>query len=288
METKRPLLGFVGQGFVGKNYADDFENRGYRVVRYSLEQPYRKNKSKIAQCDVVFVAVPTPTTPDGFSHDIVSEALNLIGPGSIGVIKSTVVPGTTEHLQKKHPSITLLFSPEFLLESTAVHDAAHPFTNIVGVPSQSAQHKKAAETVLDLLAPAPSSHVCTSTEAELIKYAHNISGYMQILTFNLFYDLAKQLGASWDNIQPPLYSDPYIPNYYTRPLHKKGRGAGGSCFVKDFAAFTDVHSKLVEDPLATAFLRAAEIKNMQLLHESGKDLHILEQVYGSGYQEKHL
>ncbi len=28
-------IGFIGQGWIGKNYADDFEHRGYRVVRYS-------------------------------------------------------------------------------------------------------------------------------------------------------------------------------------------------------------------------------------------------------------
>lgn len=37
------LIGFIGQGFIGKNYADDFENRGYEVVRYALEEPYLKN-----------------------------------------------------------------------------------------------------------------------------------------------------------------------------------------------------------------------------------------------------
>ena len=63
-------IGFIGQGYVGKNYADDFERRGYKVVRYALEEPYRKNKEQIRDCDLVFIAVPTPTTPKGFDESI--------------------------------------------------------------------------------------------------------------------------------------------------------------------------------------------------------------------------
>ena len=62
MNTKEKI-GFIGQGFIGKNYADDFERRGFEVIRYALEEPYRANKEKIRECDIVFIAVPTPTTP---------------------------------------------------------------------------------------------------------------------------------------------------------------------------------------------------------------------------------
>ena len=42
-------IGFIGQGFIGKSYADDLERRGHAVVRYALEEPYRKNKDKIQE-----------------------------------------------------------------------------------------------------------------------------------------------------------------------------------------------------------------------------------------------
>ena len=44
---KNKKIGFIGQGWIGKNYSDDFEKRGYEIVRYSLEEPYVKNKEKI-------------------------------------------------------------------------------------------------------------------------------------------------------------------------------------------------------------------------------------------------
>ena len=111
-KTKNPKIGFIGQGWIGKNYADNFEERGYDVIRYANEEPYCKNKNKIAKCDIVFIAVPTPTTPDGFSDAILQKVLPLVGKGKIAVIKSTVIPGTTSQLQQKFPDILIVHSPE--------------------------------------------------------------------------------------------------------------------------------------------------------------------------------
>src|SRR5882672_9533688 len=101
-------VGFIGQGFIGKNYADDFEDRGLDVVRYSLESQYVGNRDEISNCDVVFIAVPTPTTPQGFDYSLIREVLPLVKESKIAVIKSTVIPGTTEILQKEFPKIFIL------------------------------------------------------------------------------------------------------------------------------------------------------------------------------------
>ena len=77
-------IGFIGQGFVGKAYAEDFEARGHDIVRYSMEEPYVKNKAAIALCDIVFIAVPTPTTTNGFDDHILRDVLSLVGKGRGG------------------------------------------------------------------------------------------------------------------------------------------------------------------------------------------------------------
>src|SRR5262245_24485252 len=107
-------IGFIGQGFVGKNIANDFEQRGNTVVRYALEPEYALNRRFISDCEVVFIAVPTPTTPSGFDYSIVEEAIQLVGTGKIAVIKSTLLPGTTKKIQDAHQDKVVLFSPEFL------------------------------------------------------------------------------------------------------------------------------------------------------------------------------
>ncbi len=280
MSDSKPLVGYVGQGFVGKTSADNFEDRGYTVIRYALEEPYRANKEKIKEADVVFIAVPTPTTPKGFLLSIVEEAIKLARPGAIVVIKSTVLPGITKRLQKKNPKITLLCNPEFLSEKTAREDTDNPFINVVGMPIDDVAHRKAAEVVHGIIPRAPKKVTCSSDEAEIYKYSHNISGYTQILTFNLMYDMAKKLGASWAPIQESIEADPMVCNRYANPIHKSGRGAGGACFIKDFAAFARHHEALIKNVNATAFMKSAEKLNIGLLLNTKKDLNLLKGVYG--------
>ncbi|MEK7511141.1 MAG: hypothetical protein AAB582_02810 [Patescibacteria group bacterium] len=277
-----PTVGLIGHGFVGKSYADEFESRGIPVVRYALEEPYRANKERIAECDIVFIAVPTPTGPDGFDAGIVESAIGLVGVGKTAVIKSTILPGTTKRLQERYPDRIVLFSPEFLSEATAAQDVANPFGSVVGMPTADEAHQASAEAVLRLLPEAPLKRIVSSAEAELFKYAHNGSGYVQILFFNVLYDLAVKLGADWSAIEECVHADPYIPNRYAKPVHKSGRGAGGHCFIKDFAAIRELHESInSQDTAGTTWLRAAEAKNVALLQGSGKDLDLLASVYGS-------
>lgn len=273
------LTGFIGQGYIGKNYADDFERRGFSVVRYALEEPYKNNKEKIKECDIVFIAVPTPTTPKGFDASIIENALALVGAGKVAVIKSTVVPGTTKRLQEANSNITVLMSPEFLSEATAAEDASNPSENIIGVPDASTAHQDAAKVVHSILPQAPFTLTCSSEEAELYKYAHNLNGYFQIILSNLLYDFAQNLGASWTPIQAAIEADPLISGRYAKPMHKTGRGAGGHCFIKDFAAFRQMYAEL-GDSAGDGVLRALEQKNIQLLKSTGKDLDLLRGVYG--------
>ena len=131
--NNKPVIGFVGQGYVGKNYADDLEARAYTTVRYALEEPYRQNKDKISSCDIVIIGVPTPTTPAGFDYSIVREAIGLVGAGHAALIKSTILPGTTVALQQAYPDTVVLYSPQSLSKTTAAHDAAHQVAKTVGL-----------------------------------------------------------------------------------------------------------------------------------------------------------
>lgn len=274
-------IGFIGQGWVGKNYADSFEDRGFRVIRYALEEPYRQNESKIATCDVVFIAVPTPTTPSGFDGSILRSVLPLVGAGKVAVIKSTIPPGTTRILSNEHPNKYIVHVPEFLREAYARHDVDHPERLIVGVPSDSAQYNEKAELVASVHPEAGHTQITSAEEAEFIKYTHNTLGYATIVFTNVLYDLAVQHGVEWGKVREAILNNSWFPSKYIDPVHKGGRGAGGACFIKDFAALRDLYGKSAEpDSAGLALLRAFEEKNNELLRASGKDLHILRAVYG--------
>lgn len=284
----KPLIGFIGQGWIGKAYADNFEHRGYEVVRYALEKPYVQNKDRIKDCDIVFIAVWTPTTPRGFDTSVIESVLPLVGKGKTAVIKSTVLPGTTAELQKRFPDVVLLVNPEFLSIATSVHDAAHPFVNLVGMPVHDTKHYMAAEKVVRCIPKAKYSDICMSAEAEIFKYTHNASGYTQVILFNLMYDLGQKFGVNWDVVNKAIQFDPLIPTRYSNPVHKKGRGAGGGCFIKDVAALrSHIKRHLPHDHLALKVFEAMEAKNVHLLLSTEKDRELLEGVYGKEALSRH-
>jgi UDP-glucose 6-dehydrogenase len=277
---KKPLIGFIGQGWIGKHYADDYENRGHAVVRYSLEAPYNQNKDKIRDCDIVFIAVPTPTTPKGFDNSILRSVFSLVGKGKIAIVKSTLPMGQTRILQAGNPHCLVVHSPEFLSESTAAHDAANPSQNIVGIPKNTPKYQEAAKQALSVMAKAPFELVCTSNEAELIKYAHNVHGYFQVVLSNLLYDLARAHKNDWTVLKSAFLADPFMSHRYLSPIDKKGRGAGGHCFIKDFETFIEYYRSSVDDKKGVKILESLRDKNVELLVNSGKDLDLVEGVYG--------
>jgi len=271
-------IGFIGQGFVGKNLADNFEARGFRVVRYSLETEYIKNKEAIQACRWVFIAVPTPSTPDGFDYSIVDDALKLCAPTATVVIKSTIPAPVLKKLNKDFEGV-LLHCPEFLDENTAKYDTDNPLKNIVGSDG-SAEADLSARQILRVLPGAEYNNICNYDEASLIKYLHNASFFVKNIFWNMAYDVAEEVGADYDVIIEGILSDPRITKVHTEAEHKGGRGAGGHCLIKDFAVFSAMYTKMFpEDENGNNFLLGCEKSNIKRLIDSDKDVEILKKVY---------
>lgn len=273
-------IGFIGQGWIGRNYANDFETRGYDTVRYSLEEPYNRNKEEIAKCGIVFVAVPTPTTPEGFDDSIVRAVVGNVGKGSTVVIKSTVKPGVTESIQKEYPELFILHSPEFLVEKTAAEDAAHPKRNIIGIPVDNEEYRTRAEAVLAVLPPAPYQKIMNSRDSEMVKYAGNCFLFTKVVFVNILHDLVVASGGDWNAVREAMVNDARVGDSHTEPIHSSGRGAGGHCFIKDFEAFIEMYRDAELDQKGTDVLRSLRDKNLDLLINSHKDLDLIEGVYG--------
>jgi UDPglucose 6-dehydrogenase len=277
--NKSPLIGFIGQGFIGKNYADDFERRNHNIIRYDVDT-YKDNKEKIKDCDIVLIAVPTPTTPDGFNFDIIQDVLGLIGKGKIAVIKSTIKVGTARKLQELYPDITVMHSPEFLTEKTAARDAKHPDRNIIGItdPADKKLYEQ-AELVLSVLPRAPYGLVTKVENAEMIKYGGNCWFYVKVVFMNMFYDLIQKHDLDFEHIKEGMAHDLRIGPTHLDVVHQGGRGAGGHCFIKDFEALIEMF-KDVEMDDQLEILENIRNLNIQYLRDSNKNLDLLKGVYG--------
>jgi UDPglucose 6-dehydrogenase len=285
-------IGFIGQGWIGKNFADHFADRGFTVVRYGKEPEYANNKDAIADCDIVFIAVPTPTTPEGFDASLIRSVLPLVGKGKSAVIKSTILPGTTDSFSAAFPDIFLFHSPEFLRESSVRPDIDRPDRNILGIPDahfNDTTWREKAESIMDILPDAPYKSICRAAEAELTKYGGNVFLAMKVVLMNILYDVSLKHNAGWAQVAENMAADPRIGTSHMQPIHqwehmgdaKTARGAGGHCFIKDLAALREIYEKdRPGDKEGIALLRAFEAKNNRLLRDSGKDLDLLRGVYG--------
>ena len=272
--SNKEYIGFIGQGWIGKNYANDFENRGYQVVRHSLEQDRSK---EIKECGITFIAVPTPSIKEKFDLSVVREVLHLIGKGNVAVIKSTLIPGSTERLQREFPDIVIMHSPEFLTEATAEYDASHPDRNIIGCKEED---RELAQEVLSIMAHAKYYAICSPREAELVKYASNCFFYTKVMFMNILYDLAERNGINWELFRDMMIADPRVGEMHTTPVHKGGRGGGGHCFIKDFSAFIELYKRDIGEDEGFNILKANEALNLKLLRKTGKSKDIVKQVYG--------
>jgi len=285
MKNNKVLVGFIGQGFIGKNMADDFVARGYDVIRYDNEK-WVANKNRIKDCDFVFIAVPTPSTPRGFDDSILKEVLKLVGDGKTAIIKSTIKIGTTEKFQKLYPKKYILHSPEFLTEKNAARDTKFPPRNVVGYTKKS---KIKAPAVLGLLPKALHNFLIPSGEAELVKYMGNNFLFLKVVFANAVYNLAKRKGIDYDTVAGIVGCDSRIGSSHLAVSHssghssKKGRGAGGHCFIKDMSAFVEMFReepiKSREDKAVLEFLNQAVKLNNRLLLDTEKDVDLLKKVY---------
>ena len=230
-------VGIIGIGMVGGALARWFEAAGHRVFRFDLYKNIGSS-AEVNRAEVIFIAVPTPFNEarSEFDPAEIERALTATAGGKIVVIKSTVLPGITERLQRSHPSKRLLFSPEFLSEQTADYDMAHPLLNIVGYTEASRDH---AADIMALFARAPFERIMPSHEAELYKYLRNAFFATKVVFFNQIYDLCERLGLDYEALRECAANDPWVApgGQHTVVWHKGYRGYAGKCLPKDVKAF---------------------------------------------------
>lgn len=205
----------------------------------------------VRETDLTFVAVGTPSRLDG-SIDlqyIESAAIN-IGKVlkqkeayHVTIIKSTVVPGTTQNVVK--PALEreskktcgvdfgLCMNPEFLRQGSAFLDTVNADRVVIG-----SFDKQSGDSVEDLYKDFYSGHVppiirTTLSAAELIKYASNAMLATKISFINTIANICEKIpGADVKVVASAMGLDRRIGPLFL----DAGLGYGGSCFPKDVKA----------------------------------------------------
>jgi len=247
-------------------------------LRCLLNQP----EQAVLETDMTFIAVGTPSKPDGSidiqhiersTHEI-GEALSKKDAYHLVIVKSTVVPGTTQNivkpiLEKQSRKLCgsdfgLCMNPEFLREGSALEDTFSPDRIVIGE-----YDKKSGDTLESLLKDfygekTPSTLRTNLSTAELIKYASNAFLATKISFINTIANVCEKIsGADVTVVAKGIGLDKRIGPFFLNA----GLGYGGSCFPKDVRALIAYSKTMGYNP---ELLEAVENVNETQPHKASQ------------------
>jgi UDPglucose 6-dehydrogenase len=287
-------ISVIGLGFVGLCTALVFASRGVRTIGLDIDyhkletirngsapiyepevDKLLKNSIKsgsisftddfehaVLSTDATFVTVGTPSSVNGsidlsqvkLSVRSLGEALAIKDNYHLIVIKSTVIPGTTERivrevLEKESGKIVgknfgLVYNPEFLREGNAVADIRKPHAIIIG--SLNSKDSESLEIFYkNFYRPdAPKIIKTNITTAEMVKYANNAFLATKISFINTIANICQRVkGTDVGIVAHAIGLDPRIGSLFLQA----GAGYGGSCLPKDLKAFINFSKELDSD-----------------------------------------
>jgi UDPglucose 6-dehydrogenase len=280
---QKPIISVIGAGYVGLCTAVGFSSKHFKVTltdidseklakitqgnapfhEPELQEKLQENirtgalscvnstEKAVADSDLTFVCVGTPSKADG-SIDLkfVTSAAQQLGKAlhkknnfHVVVMKSTVIPGTTQNtvkpiLEKESEKVFgvdfgLCMNPEFLRQGSAFQDTIKADRVVIG-----SQDKRSGDVLEDFYrnfygtSSPPILRTSLST-AELIKYASNAMLATKISFINTIANICEKIpGADVKVVAAAMGLDKRIGSLFL----DAGLGYGGSCFPKDIKA----------------------------------------------------
>lgn len=263
----KPTISVIGLGVVGLTTAVGFALKGHEVIGIDID-PEKVRKINEGECpiyenglncalkevnltatadhgkaldsDITFLCGGTPPKADG-SIDLffleeparqLAAVLKEKQEDHLVVVRSTVVPGTTERvvvpiLNHTH-KVGICVNPEFLREGTAVEDFMKPSRIVIGEKNEK-WGDMLAEIYKDYKAPIMRTDFST---AEMIKQASNVYLATRVSFINEIGNICKSLGMDVYEVAKGMGLDSRIGKDYLNA----GIGFGGFCLPKDLSA----------------------------------------------------
>ena len=236
-------IGIIGNGFVGSAIMHGFILHVDNIMIYDKDPKLATHSMEelTNNSDVIFVCVPTPMFESGecdlsIVETVISELSEYECINSkVIVIKSTVVPGTTEKLAIEYPNMNFVFNPEFLTERKARLDFINTSRIVLGSNKEFANCK--VEDLYRLRFPHTKIIKTDFGTAQLIKYMANCFFATKVSFMNEMYQVCEAINGDWDTAIDGFISDGRIGNSHIDvPGHDGDFGFGGKCFPKDLNA----------------------------------------------------
>ena len=283
-------ISFFGLGYVGLVTSLAFASKGFIVYGYDVDKsrieslrnkklyiyepglqdllersgnfiPTENYEEAVMKTNVTFITVGTPSMPDGSidlsyvrsTAEMIGKALRKKEGYHLVVVKSTVLPGTTEEVakiieresgKKVGKDFGICMNPEFLREGNAVEDIFKPDRIVIGCfDDRSGDMLEGLWR--EFYGDMPPLLRTNLVNAEFIKYASNAFLSMKVSFINEVANIAQRVkGADVEVIAKGIGLDKRIGPLFL----KAGLGFGGSCFPKDLTAFIKFSEKMGYDP----------------------------------------
>jgi UDPglucose 6-dehydrogenase len=220
-------ISIFGYGRVGKSVKELFKD----AIIHDPEKGF--NNLKAAQkADVIFICVPTPNLADGkLDISMLEEVVKNCASGLI-CIRSTVMPGTTDMLKKRHRK-RIVFQPEYLGETVN-----HPMTNSDQPAFIVFGGDPADRTVLiDLYSKVYNASVrirqISAMEAEVSKISSNRAAAFKIAECQELFDVCERARVDYHTIREVVYGDDQRMNLWWTLVYPDKRGMNSKCIPKD-------------------------------------------------------
>lgn len=266
-------IGLIGKGFIGEAFYEGMKDH-HDILVWDID-PTRRNTESLAEvvqhCNTIFVSVPTPMTSKGTQDlsiihavfkeiDAEANALDVI---RTVVIRSTVLPGTSEHLFWTYDNIHVVFNPEFLTEANYINDFKNQSRIILG-----GIHFGIIDEVADIYKVTfPTVHIEKTTweVAEMVKYTTNTFLATKVIFANEIAEICSQSNIDYDQVISIATMDNRLGTSHWKVPGPDGHvGFGGTCFPKDLNALISFcHAQNTDCSLLTAVWN----KNLKLRPE---------------------
>ena len=277
----------------------------------------------ISGADMVLISVGTPSEEDGSlsltaiqeTCQKIGETMHLMGNYPIIVIRSTVMPGTTEGIlipliekiscKKAGVDFGVCFNPEFLREGSSINDFYNPPQTVIGTDDE-----RCYEMVASIYQSLPAPLIRTEIKvAEMIKMVSNAYHALKITFANEIGNICKQYEIDSHHVMDVFCNDKKLS---ISPVYlKPGFAFGGSCLPKDVKGLLYMGRRNnLELPILQAILPSNEVQiqtamNMVLQTKKKKigflglsfkegtddlrssaQVELIERLIGKGYQIK--
>jgi len=285
-------ISIIGSGYVGTTIAACLADAGHNITNVDIdedvvsclnagESPIHEpglddliaehggtrlqattDYAAVRDTDITFLALPTPSNEDGsIDLDIIEAATRSLGEAlsakeaaHVVVVKSTVIPGTTEETlapllaetagKTLGEDLHVAMNPEFLREGSAIADFQHPDKVVFGTDTETACDR--LRNVFKPVTPDAEPAIVETgiREAEMIKYANNAFLASKVSLINELGNICKEYGVDAYEVADAIGLDDRIGERFLR----SGVGWGGSCFPKDVAALIAAAHEVDYDP----------------------------------------